>query len=477
MVDIFPFKGTRYNLEKLAQQGHSLADVVTPPYDVIDLAQQQVFIKKHPANFVHVDFNPKTELDTPQNNVYTRAAECLNRWEADQTIVAETAPSVYAYSQCWQEVSKEALKPGENEEENFRMIERKGAVVLLRLESFESGQVLPHEYTLKGPKQDRLDLMRSTQCNLSQIFMIYSDPEQVLESLLYNPSASNASNWASVTDADGVNHQFCPISDLAVIESLQKLFKDKPLLIADGHHRYETALVYQQEVREQLRKETGTEPPAGSLLSDYCMVFLTNMDDPGLKVYPTHRIMHHWPEGFTAESFEVALLTKFDVLKDDEPEATLTYRTGTAASPVLRRLKLKPQAQPKHLPSLLDTFDAAILEEVVFKALLGTTGEALKQNHTMGFYRNEAEIEALWQAKEAVAGFYLGTPSVKLVHQICEAGHRMPQKSTYFYPKILSGLVTYLYRNFANTQQNALSGVNNLVVRPVPATTSKPITV
>ncbi len=438
MVDILPFRGLRYNLEKLAAEGASLDSVTTPPYDVINETQQNTFYAKHPANFVRVDLNQKTGHDDESDSVYTRAAHFIQQWETEQTLIPEVQPAMYAYSQSWQE--------------NGETIERKGMIALLKLEEFETGKVLPHEHTLKGPKQDRIQLMRSTLCSLSQVFMIYSDSQRTLETLLY--TQPNADGWAKATDADGVVHQFKPVTDAGIIEKLQTLFKDKALLIADGHHRYETGLAYKREVREQWLQKTGEEPPEGSLLSDYGMIFLTNMDDPGLKVYPTHRILYQWPQGWNQERFETELFKKYDVVTTDE---TFSYRkTGTHQ---LIKLRLKPEAKPIGLAPLLDTFDAALLEETIFKGILNTTGEALKHDHLLGFYRNEEEIEALWRDNKAVGGFFLAAPSVKLVHEICEAGNRMPQKSTYFYPKILSGLVLYPYRAFKDGSAHALSQV------------------
>ncbi len=438
MVDILPFRGLRYNLEKLAQEGASLDSVTTPPYDVINKAQQEVFYDKHPANFVRVDLNRKTAQDNEQDNPYTRAAQFVSQWEAEQTLIPEAQPAIYAYSQSWKE--------GEE------TIERKGMIALLKLEEFETGKVLPHEHTLKGPKQDRIQLMRSTLCSLSQVFMIYSDPKRTLETLLYGEN--NQSGWAQATDADSVIHQFKPMTDAAVIRQLQDLFKEKALLIADGHHRYETALSYKREVREQLKQQTGSEPAEGTLMSDYGMIFMTNMDDPGLKVYPTHRILYNWPQGWDQARFEVELLKKYDVVASGE---TFSYRKpGTNE---LIKLRLKAAAKPAHLPPLLDTFDAALLEETIFKGIFNTTGEALKHENLLGFYRNEDEIEALWKAGKTVGGFFLAAPSVKLVHEICEGGNRMPQKSTYFYPKIQSGLVIYPYRTFQDSPNHALSNV------------------
>ncbi len=437
MVKILPFRGLRYNLDKLQTEGASLSAVATPPYDVINAAQQEIFYAQHPANFVRVDLGRKTDQDNARDNPYTRADAFLKQWEQEGTLISEAQPAVYAYSQSWTE--------------DGRTIERKGVIVLLQLEDFESGKVLPHEFTLKGPKEDRIQLMRQTLMNLSQVFLIYSDPQRRMEALLFAPNTTG--NWAEATDADGVAHRFRPVTDGPVLDQLQGLFADKTLLIADGHHRYETALAYQREVREQVKRQTGQEPPAGSLLSDYGMVFLTNMDDPGLKVYPTHRILYQWPQGWDQARFEAELFARFDEVDTNE-----TFRYRPAGQADFIKLKVKPNTAPQGLFELLATFDAAILEGVVFKGILQQPGEALKQSGVLGFYRDEAEIDNLWHSQHAVAGFYLAAPSVKLVHQICESGHRMPQKSTYFYPKILSGLVLYPYRKLADGQ-NALSGV------------------
>lgn len=447
MAELFPFRGLRYNTDKLAAEGATLNDVVTPPYDVIDQAGQAAFYDRHPANFIRVDLNRKTDRDTAQDNPYTRAAGFIEQWEREGVLQPEQEPAIYAYSQSWTE------DDGEH-------VTRRGAIALLKLAEFESGDVLPHEHTLKGPKQDRMELMRQTQCNLSQVFLIYADPQRTLETLLYESPGSGAATglngnaWSEATDADGVIHRFRAVTDDAALSRLHDLFKTKTLLIADGHHRYETALAYRREVRDAIREKTGQEPPEGSLLSDYAAVFLTNMDDPGLKVYPTHRILRRWPAGWNQARFEEALLKQYERVPAEN--ATFLYRP--AGSDERQPLRLKPEAAPGHLPPLLDTFDAALLEETVFKGIFNSAGETLKQEHILSFHRNEPEIEALWKNGDAVAGFYLAAPSVKLVHRICESGHRMPQKSTYFYPKILSGLVLYPYRAFRDGG-HALDGV------------------
>lgn len=408
MVEICPFGGFRYNPDKIAD----LSAVVTPPYDVIDEAMRQRLLARHPANFVRVDFNPEA-------NPYISAATQWQNWRKNGTMVQEARPAFYAYSQSWDGHT------------------RRGVVGLLKAEPYETGQVLPHEFTLRGPKADRLELMQTTLANLSQIFMIYDDAERRLEALLFGNETGTG--WKQAIDADGVVHRFRPVTSPDVLQSVQTLFADQKLLIADGHHRYETAVAFARQAREQLKAATGEDPSEGALASDYLMVFLTNLHDPGLLVYPTDRVLYRWPQGWDASRFETELFQRFERV---ETGADFDYQTANGA-----RIGLKVKQAPATLPELLRDFDAALLEEVVFKGIFGQTGEALKADHTLGFYRDPAEVARLLDSGEAVAVFYMNAPSVGQVRKICEAGHRMPQKSTYFYPKILSGLVVYSYES------------------------------
>ena len=440
MVDIYPFRALRYDLNKLAAEGAGLNEVVTPPYDVIDGHAQERYYGRHRANFIRIDLGRAEAGDNESNNPHTRADLTLREWEQSGILTAESEPALYAYSQSW--------------DQDGHAVTRKGVLALLKLEDLESGKVLPHEHTLKGPKQERLALMQTTASNLSQVFFIYEDAERKMEALLYDHAP--AGDWSEATDVDGTVHRFRPVTDKRITDELKALFADKALLIADGHHRYETALTLQREARAQVKAETGQEPAPGSLLTDYAVVFLSNMADPGLLVFPTHRIVYSFPDGWTPERFEAALYERFEEVRHDE---TFAYRPAGAAPGHLKKLRVKAEFAPAHLPEGLRDFDAAILEEVVFKGILGTTGEAMKAAHQLGFYRDEAEVDPLYANGETVGGFYLAAPSVKLVHAICQAGHRMPQKSTYFYPKILSGLVVYPYREFTAAEGHALTGV------------------
>lgn len=447
MVHILPFRGLRYNLEKVG----SFDLVTAPPYDVIEADEQQALYDRHPANIVRLILNKKTLEDTAQNSMYTRAAGFLKQWKEEGVLQPEPEPAMFAYSQLW--------------EHDGKTIERKGLIALLRLETFESKKVLPHEQTLGGPKVDRLNLMQATMTNLSQIFMIYGDPERLVENTVF-AAPSQFKEQQTVTDKDGVQHRVHAITDKNLIQQIQSLFEAQNLLIADGHHRYETALNFREEVRKRLTESGNPPPPYGALLSDYVMVFLTNMDDPGLQVYPTHRMLMKWPEGWTRERFEEALLQRFDRLPAvSEADADFTYIATETTQPW--PLKLKDPALMASVPSIMRTLDLAILDEAVFQGIFHQTADMLKNNKILRFYRDEALIDSMMQEKACVALFRMGVPSVPEVKAICEAGYRMPQKSTYFYPKILSGLVLYPYSSFGQNHDHALSGLSQ-EYQPIP---------
>lgn len=420
-TQILPFYGLRY---QLGQTG-ALASVTAPPYDVIDPTMQQTLYTRHPNNVVRLILNQVKDSDSETDNAYTRAADYFKTWQETGVLKPEAEPAMYAYTQSWQDVDS-----GET-------IVRKGLWALLRLEPYETGRVLPHEFTLKGPKLDRMNLMKSTLGNFSPIFMIYADPNRALETMI---EAQGQDDYQQATDADGTTHQLKPVTDPALLLQFQTLMAEQKLLIADGHHRYETALAFQAETRRLIKAQTGREPEPGTLASDYLMVFLANMHDPGLKVYPTDRVLHHWPTGFNQDTFEAALFAGFDIT--NEGQGDFLYQTA-GKTPVA--LKLKTPDALKALHPDLHGLDTAILDTAVFQGIFKQPGEALKIDHTLGFYRNPRQVQDLLQTGKAVAVFHMKTPPLSLIKSVCEAGHRMPQKSTYFYPKLLSGLVFYSY--------------------------------
>lgn len=441
MVQIFPFRGLRYNPDKVGK----LDNVTAQPYDVIDRIAQKRLYETHPANVVRVILGEKNDGDNASDNVYTRAAQYLEQWQEDGILMQEDAPAVYAYSQIWQE------KDGTE-------IERKGCIGLLKLEEFESNQVLPHEFTLKGPKIDRMNLIQATLTNLSQIFMIYDDVDCQMEQLLFDTTeAKNSNDWLVVTDENEVGHKFRPVTDTDTTQKLCAMFANQKLLIADGHHRYETALAFKNEVRKLLKEKTGQDYPDGTLITDYMMVFMANLRDPGLKVYPTHRVLYQWPQEWSRETFEAELFKRFEKVSG-ESDFDFQYQP-VGEAPI--SLKLSDADSINHVSDNMKKLDCAILEEVVFKGIFKKPGAELKADHVLGFYRNEDQVARLSNDNEAVAIFRMDIPPLDLIIKVCEAGERMPQKSTYFYPKILTGLTFHQYTSDAEGN-HSLSGVKDV---------------
>ncbi len=429
MVHVLPFRALRHDPDNVT----SLTDVTAPPYDVIDKTMQKKLYDQSPYNIARLDFAMIEDGDNDENNIYSRARDQFKQWQIDRVLIAEKEPAFYAYGQVWTDP-------------NGNQYLRKGFLGLLKIEDFESGQVLPHEFTLRGPKRDRMNLMQSTMANFSPIFMIYADDEQSVEKELYEgitkDNIANQSGWLNVKGHDGVGHYMKPILDVAKQTRIQHLFEDQKLLIADGHHRYETALAFKEEARKVIKEKYGEAPPDGHLLSDYLMVFCANMHDPGVQVFPTDRVLYNLPEGWDAKKLENALLEYFN---EDATSPDFKYKTKEKTL----SLKLKSKNSVSSLHSNLQDFDCAILEEVVFKTILGQTGEALKASHHLGFYRDAEKVESLITSSDAVGAFIMEAPDIEHVREICVSGERMPQKSTYFYPKIITGLTLLSFQHFA----------------------------
>jgi uncharacterized protein (DUF1015 family) len=413
MVRVIPFQGLRYDLERVG----SLSDVTAPPYDVITQEDQAALYAQHPANVVRLILNQPTPEDTADENVYTRAAWFLNDWVNTGVVRQDDTPQMLAYEQTYQGHT------------------RRGLIALMKLESFETGEVLPHEFTLGGPKADRLKLMQHTLANLSQIFMIYDDPSRLLEEGVF-PQLGN--QWAEAVDPHEVSHRVQPITQPDALAKLEAMFAEQVLLIADGHHRYETALTFRDVVRERLNSTA----PDGALASDYVMVFLTNLHDPGLQVYPTHRVFKAWPTGWDRARFEAALLGVFDVVAPGN--AIFTVEFPDKILPVALK---DPQNALAAVPDVMRDLDVVQLDAVVFQQLLGHKADELKEMNVLRFYREDDAPQTMLSSGKAVVAFRMAAPSVADVRNICQAGYRMPQKSTFFYPKILSGLVLYSYQH------------------------------
>ena len=389
---------------------------MTQPYDKISPAMQARYLSLSPYNLVRIILGPKLETDSGSDNVYTRAASYFRQWMEQGILVQEPAPALFAYFQ-------EFTVP-----DTGAAAVRKGFIGLGAVEDYSAGVVHRHEQTLSGPKKDRMEVLEHTRAHFGQIFMLYPDREGEVDRLLDECSA--AEPLTEVTDEYGTVHRLWRISEPARIERIQCLMADKKLVIADGHHRYETALAFRQEHPE-------LEGAA------WVMMTFVNMYSPGLKILATHRVLSGLAgfsvDRFTAaarEHFEVRELASVDELRAAfaEPHAG-RIRIGAAAEGGRRVLLLERSRKPGDL-------DVALLHSILIQQVLGIGEEAVREEKHIRYIRGlEAAVEEV--AGGATLAFLLEPTPIEDVAETSFAGRVMPQKSTDFYPKLLSGLTIY----------------------------------
>ena len=430
MADVRPFRGLRYNPRKVA-----IEKVVTQPYDKISRDMQDRYYALDPHNIIRVILGRSLEGDTADNNVYTRADATLREWRADGVIEPMQGPSFVA---CVQRFTI----PGTTQQ---RL--RKGFIGLGRLEDYSNKIVFPHERTLAGPKQDRLQLLRHTKTHFEQIFMLYEDPEQRIDALL--DAAAQARPDIEVTDEYGVTHTLWVLNDPAMTGRIQASMNGKKLIIADGHHRYETALAY----RDEQRAQGGN--PADAAYEWLPMTFF-NMHSPALTVLPTHRVVQRLHVFSSAKFFQQAS-EFFDIEpapSDSEAFAGALTEAGRSrlsigvATDGGRRhalLRLKDNNLASVMSDLSPrqrTLDVVILHRLLIEGCLGVTEDAVKHETNIAYVRDfDAALSAV--ANGAQVAFLLNPVRLEQMRDIVYEGNVMPQKSTDFYPKVLSGLVLY----------------------------------
>ncbi len=435
MADILPFRAFRYDPQKV-----SYAQVVTQPYDKITTEMQKRYYAASPYNLVRIILGRGEPNDNPANNVYVRAAANFRDWRGKQVIRQDAQPSIYSYTQRFSPPQAYGKAEGTT-------LERRGFIALGRVEDYSQQVVFRHEQTLSKPKADRLELLRATRAHFGQLFMLYEDDGQVdaLLSTEHEPAIS-------VTDEYGVVHSLKPVADASVIAAVQDAMKDKKLIIADGHHRYETALNYRNEQREAAGKNASPEAPY-----EFAMMTFVNMKSPALVILPTHRVVHGLAE-FSADEFRKSAKKYFDV---EEVDGAIT---GTCALATLRECGragttiLAVAAQRAFLlhhpnPNANETFrgvsvrqqalDVVQLHKCLLEHVLGLSEESIRNQQNLSYLRDANG--ALTQVREGRANvaFLMNPCRMAQVRDIAFAGEVMPQKSTDFYPKLLSGLAIY----------------------------------
>jgi uncharacterized protein (DUF1015 family) len=406
MADVQPLQALHYDLSRTG----GLQPVAAPPYDVIDAAQRADLVRQSPYNVV--------EVDLPRNggDPYAHAAEVLRSWTADGIVVRDAEPALWALEQRY-------TGP------DGRPRTRHGIFARVRVEDYGPGRIRPHERTHPGPKEDRLRLTRATRANLSPIFSLYDDPAGAAWAAV----APDGPPWGEVTEADGTVHRLWRVADPDAIAAVTAALSGVELLIADGHHRYETARVFASE----------PDAPAGA---DHVLMCLVALQDPGLTVFPTHRLVIGLDDAKRAKLAE-ALERDWTSEPTDrlEPAPGDTVRIGYYDGDQPRLLTLRdPAIADAALPGKPEPYrrlDTAVLEALVLQQTLGMTEDDISHLNGLGYARTAEEAKARVDGGEADAAFFMAPTPVERVRDVAAAGENMPPKSTYFYPKVLTGMV------------------------------------
>jgi uncharacterized protein (DUF1015 family) len=410
LATIQPFRPFRY-----AAKAGDPATLLTQPYDKISPEMQARYLAASPFNLVRIILGERHAADSDSDNVYTRAAGYLNDWIRDGILAQDPAPGFYAYSQDF-----EVPDSGER-------LRRNGFIGIGKIEDYSANIVFRHEQTLSGPKQDRLELLRHTRAHFGQIFMLYPDPECSVDRLLDDVSA--AAPVVDVLDDYRARHRLWPITDESRVAQIQALMSVKKLLIADGHHRYETALAYRDE---------HPEDPAAR----YVMMTFVNMHAPGLKILATHRVLRNLAGFDAVHFFEKAVKAGWSVAATASVDA-LKHRLA-ASDPKLVQIGVLAEGEARLMQRARKEgqLDVPVLHHDVLGGLLGVSEEAVRDERYIKYVRG-IDAAAAEVAAGAQVAFLLEPTPIEDMARIAFAGGVMPQKSTDFYPKLLSGITIY----------------------------------
>jgi uncharacterized protein (DUF1015 family) len=449
MAHLAPFRALRYDPARVA-----ISSVVTQPYDKITPEMQKAYYAASPHNLVRVILGKQQATDQSADNPYTRAAKFFRDWRREGIFLQEAEPSIYLYVQRF-------TIPGSQTE-----TERRGFIALGRLEDYSAGVVFRHEQTLAKPKADRLELLRATRAHFGQLFMLYSDPAGEIESLLTPSSLPDL----ETRDEYGVQHQVWEIADTSLINLVRSKMRDKKLIIADGHHRYETAISYRNERRAEEKVPAGgpRRTDAGGVVTipsdvtedapyEQVMMTFINMESSGLVILPTHRVVHGLTD-FSAEALREATRHYFSV---EEVDPTIDAerarvilreagRMGTALLGVCANRAFlfdRPKVvDPGLFPGLSlrqQSLDVVQLHKIILEDALRLSEESIRNQQNTRYVREAGEALDQVRRGEANVAFLMNPVRMRQVRDIAFAGEVLPQKSTDFYPKLLSGLTIY----------------------------------
>ena len=430
MADVQPLRGIRYANEMIGD----LAQVVTPPYDVITREAQATYYARNPYNFIRLELGQESVKDTTLNNRYTRAATTFAEWRKNGVLRQDITPDFYLYQQLFTH--------------NNRSYTRTSLLARVRLEPWSAKVVLPHEYTMTKPKDDRLQLLRACATNFSPLMSMYEDPQGRMRRLLSTYAAD-----AEVQFTDEVNegHRLQPITDPAQVVLFQDFFAERQLYIADGHHRYETALNYREEIRE-LRRHINDDDAV-----NFVLMALIDVDDPGLLVLPTHRLLfglssealgslnsQQLAQYFTVQQLDTTM--KSDAMlavlaSSGEKQPSLVVVTRDQNWLLLLNESGRRRMMESGHSAAWNALDVAVAHTLVLEALLGIRAEDVTSGTYIRYTRDAEQALEVVRSGDAQAALLLNATRVRQICEVAQADDRMPQKSTYFYPKLMSGLV------------------------------------
>jgi uncharacterized protein (DUF1015 family) len=442
MALVYPFRAYRYN-----PQIAPFDRVLTQPYDKISPAQQEKYYAADPHNLITVEKGRTYPSDTQQNNVYTRAADALRAWIAEHVVAQEAEPAFYAYSQQF-------TIPGTSTRST-----RRGFIGAGKLEDYANEVVFRHEHTLSGPKADRLELLRHTRTHTGQLFLLYADPSRKIDAILQE--TENEKPATEMMDEYGVVHRLWVIADAAKVSAIQQAMASQKLVIADGHHRYETSLNFRNEMRTRAGK---LNPDADFERS---MMTFVNTQSEGLIILPTHRVVSNlrdfnWSAvrrylepwfstevfSFHNDSQREEAIEKFKsaLLRGKDQRAIGVYPAATPGNQAFYLLTLRPEADlAQILPGLSPLqrqLDVVLLHQGILEPALGVTPHAVASESNLTYEREfRAALEAV--DRGAQLAFLLNAVDVDVVMKVATSGEVMPQKSTDFYPKLMSGITMY----------------------------------
>lgn len=436
MAKVLPFRGVVYNPDKVSNS----SEVVTPPYDVISPEEQKAFYDRHPYNVVRLDMNMAEEGDTPENNQNTRAADFFTEWLFEETLIRDDEPAFYFTTVEFSMEGKTFI--------------RSGMIALVCLEPFEKGVILPHEKTFSKVMSERYDLIKACHANFSPIFSVYTDKDGISDRL--EKAIQNRKPDIQVEEDNGDRHKMWRVTDPDVLTFVSDHMKSKQIYIADGHHRYETALNYKAWV-SQNDLGFNDEHPA-----NYVMMYLCSMDDPGLVVLPAHRMLINVEEKALSGLME-KVESYFDVntiaytpeersqAREKLQRLLASNRDNNAIgifsknSDKCHLITLKPGAMDhisgEDIPASLKQLDVTVLTRLVLMEILGFDQTMLDDQHLIAYTSSDQNAIDAVAAGSCDVSFVLNPTLVSQVRAIAEAGQIMPRKTTYFYPKAITGLV------------------------------------